>query len=297
MLPFVGLLSLNIISLICWTIIAPLKFVRTPVDGTDPWNREIGSYGHCESTSGTAGGSIPFLVVIAIINVTALAIANVQAYRSRTVRTEFNESSYIAMANASFLQAILIGIPILFLTRENPQAFFVVVSVVLFILCAATLGFIFIPKVVALRQAQKNPTSSRFSRVSITGISPGMSGSKMLGSSTGNPVQDILKRFQALSWQDKTAVLAKIAPPGQADGMLISSAEVVDLVESRDEHTRVDSEIKPIAEEEEEEPTARKPMYSSTSRTDDPSSRTDDEGKVDSNASTCNFESTATIDM
>jgi len=71
--------------------------------------------------AGAVGNSIPYVVVIAVVNITALVVANIQAYRARNVRTEFNESSYIAMANVSFLQAIFICVPILFLTRENPQ--------------------------------------------------------------------------------------------------------------------------------------------------------------------------------
>ena len=52
MWPLIVLLTLNVITLICWTTIAPLRFVRTLESGTDPWNRHIGSYGQCQSTSG-----------------------------------------------------------------------------------------------------------------------------------------------------------------------------------------------------------------------------------------------------
>jgi len=52
MWPLVVLLTLNVITLICWTAIAPLRYVRTLEAGTDPWNRSIGSYGQCRSTSG-----------------------------------------------------------------------------------------------------------------------------------------------------------------------------------------------------------------------------------------------------
>lgn len=223
MLPFIVLLTINIITLICWTAIAPLKFVRTWTDGTDPWNRKLGSYGHCESTSGTAGNSIPFLIVIGTVNITALVVANYQAYRARNVRTEFNESSYIAMANASFLQAILMGVPIIFLTREAPSAFFIVISVVLFILSGAILACIFVPKIIALKEKNNGklkssvkvsgladvPTagaaSSLRSRTSSIRCSEGAS-----GGGSGDPVEDILQQFRCLSWKDKMAVSDKI---------------------------------------------------------------------------------------
>jgi len=211
MLPFAILLTMNIISLACWTAIAPLEFVRTNKQGTDPWNRPIGSYGQCKSTSGAAGNSIPYLVVIAVVNVTALVVANYESYRARNVLTEFNESSYIAMANASFLQAIVVCVPIIFLTRENPQAYFVVLSVVLFIISGAILGFIFVPKMLSLKEGQRHAT------VTVTGVhARGTRDSfSSHGHGEGDPVEALLQKFRHLSWEDKTAVLKKLSPSGE----------------------------------------------------------------------------------
>jgi 7 transmembrane sweet-taste receptor of 3 GCPR len=123
MLPFAVLVLINVIVLICWTAIAPLTFVRTLDTGTDAWNRQIGSYGRCESAD--KGGSTPYLIIIATVNFVALGIANFQAYRARNIRTEFNESFYIALANASFLQAFVVCLPIVFLTRGSPRAYYI----------------------------------------------------------------------------------------------------------------------------------------------------------------------------
>lgn len=110
-------MALNLIALICWTAIAPLVFNRTTKDGTDPWNRAIGSYGHCGSED--PGASVPYLVVIRIISMSALVIASCQSYRARKIRTEFNESFYyIAMANASFCKCPLFVSPS-FSSREK----------------------------------------------------------------------------------------------------------------------------------------------------------------------------------
>lgn len=213
MLPFAILLAMNIISLVCWTVIAPLEFVRTNKQGTDPWNRPIGSYGQCKSTSGASGNSIPYLVVIAVVNVTALVVANFESYRARNVLTEFNESSYIAMANASFLQAIVVCVPIIFLTRENPQAFFVVLSVVLFIISGAILGFIFVPKMLSLKEGQRHAT------ITVTGVhAPGAlrrTRDSSHGHGEGDPVEALLQKFRHLSWEDKTAVMKKLSPSGE----------------------------------------------------------------------------------
>ena len=229
-LPFVVLLTMNIIALVCWTVIAPLNFVRTNEEGTDPWNRPIGSYGHCQSTSGAAGDSVPYLVVIAVVNITALVVANFQAYRARKTRTDFNESSYIAMANASFLQAIVVCIPVIFLTRENPQVYYVVLSVVLFIVSGAILVFIFVPKVMALRKREKNKGQNR-SSVRISGLTQPMSSFTRSGtssSSSGDPIRDVLQQFQRLTWEDKAAVLKKIAPAPIAAAVVPGTSQSVD---------------------------------------------------------------------
>lgn len=240
MWPLVVLLTLNIIVLICWTTIAPLQYVRTLEAGTDPWNRSIGSYGQCRSTSGAAGDSIPYMVVIAVINVTALIVANYQAYRARNVRTEFNESSYIAMANVSFLQAIFICVPIIFLTRTNPQAYYIVLSVVLFILSGAILVFIFVPKVIALREGKKQAarsSSRRQSSLMASGSSRGSTKSSIRASSmmrmdstrssTGDPVADALQHYQSLSWENKMAFKQKLSLTSSTTSLSAKSLEAV----------------------------------------------------------------------
>lgn len=204
-LPCAVLLSINIVALTCWTAIAPLQFVRTLEDGTDPWNRPIGSYGQCQSTSGAKGKSIPYIVVIMVTNVIALLVANYQSYRARNVETVFNESSYVAAANASFLEAILICIPIIFLMRENPTAYFVVMSVVLFILSFAILLFIFVPKMIAVRR-QPESNGKRISKLS----SHMMRSKEFSFESDIDMMESALDHYQKLSWTDKTSFLQKV---------------------------------------------------------------------------------------
>lgn len=221
-LPLVLLVAMNTTTSICWTAIAPLRFVRTLEEGTDPWNRSLGSYGHCRSAD--VGGSIPYLVVIGTITTAALVIANFQAYRARNVRTEFNESVYIAMGNASFLQAILTCLPVIFLTRESPQAYFIVLSVVLFILSSAILVCMFVPKMHALKNFAANRSSRR--SVTIAGMALGRTNSGLTVTSgsgrrnsqsslpssnaTMDPVASLLQQFQSMSYRDKSAAMEKL---------------------------------------------------------------------------------------
>lgn len=198
------------------------------------------------------------MVVIAVVNITALVVANFQAYRNRTVRTEFNESSYIAMANVSFLQAICICVPIIFLTRESPQAYFIVLSVVLFILSGAILGFIFVPKCVALRERLKNGGVQQGSSVRISGINSSLiSGTSSLradsarsGLSTADPVTAVVQQFQALSWENKMAVKQKLS---LTEGASSSSRSLVHFESGSGEIAEqakndASTQVEPIAE-------------------------------------------------
>jgi ABC-type sugar transport system substrate-binding protein len=143
MTPFAVLLSANIVVLTCWTVIDPLIYVREDHPGTDDWNRIISTYGSCQSTH-----VMRYLIPLACVNLSVLMIANWQAYVSRAIESEFAESKYIAMTMASLLQAGLSGVPILFVVRENPQAFYLILIFMVFVICMAVLLLIFVPKVV-----------------------------------------------------------------------------------------------------------------------------------------------------
>lgn len=239
-LPFLVLVSVNVLALLFWTIFAPLHFVRTlgkyNIARVNQRRRNIlpshfaflveqrtaliHGTGRLEvmdtvSESSKAGGSIPYLVIIAVVNITALAIANFQAYLARNTRTEFNESAYIAMANASFLQAVLICLPIIFLTRETPHAYFIVLSVVLFILSLAILACMFVPKMLAVKEAGKRSTNGlqESKRVHISGLNLTGSSGTHPGSNAfnGDPVTCMLQQFQRLSFNDKTLIMKKLS--------------------------------------------------------------------------------------
>lgn len=148
--PYFVLLGMNVVTLSCWTALAPVTYQRRNNDGTDDWNRVISTYGVCtsysEENSRPANSFIPYLVIIVIINLGLLIIANIQAYRARSIQTEYSESKYIALIMASMLQAFALGVPCIFLLWEEPQAYFVVTTLVIFSICGVVLGFMFWPK-------------------------------------------------------------------------------------------------------------------------------------------------------
>jgi gamma-aminobutyric acid type B receptor len=143
LIPFLVLFTLNVALLSLWTIIDPLTYVREDLAGTDGWNRVIATYGSCQSEN-----VLPFLLPLAVVNIGILVFANWEAYEARNIMTEFSEAKYIAMAMASLLQATLSGVPILFVVRESPQAYYLVLVFMVFIVCIAVLLLIFVPKVI-----------------------------------------------------------------------------------------------------------------------------------------------------
>jgi len=147
---FTVLLALNFIVLICWTVIDPLTYVREFERGTDYWNREFESNGYCRSDN-----SVAYLVPLGVINFAVLVFACVQAYQGRYIKSDFSESSYIGLAVFSMAQAFLTGIPLVVVVRDVPQAFYLVLTFLIFILCMTILSLIFIPKFLNYRVASR----------------------------------------------------------------------------------------------------------------------------------------------
>ena len=148
LLPLVILLVLNVAVLITWTIQAPLVYVRKAHEGTDPWNRVISTYGTCQvEEDHSSDGSLlqndvlAYLILLAAINFGCLLMANYQAYAARSVQTEYSESKYIAFIMASNLQVAVVGVPVVFLVKDEPRSHFVVLSSLIFIMSTILLGF------------------------------------------------------------------------------------------------------------------------------------------------------------
>ena len=145
MIPFAILFALNVIILTLWTALDPMTYVRLDHPGLDGWNRVISSYGMCQSENVT-----PFLVPLALVNFLVLAIANWQAFSTRHIGDEFSESKFIALAMASLLQTFVISMPVLFIVRTSPRAFYLVLSFMIFLISTTLLLLIFGPKAVQI---------------------------------------------------------------------------------------------------------------------------------------------------
>eukprot|EP00804_Cyclotella_cryptica_P011025 CCRYP_017488-RA/>CCRYP_017488-RA protein AED:0.30 eAED:0.30 QI:710/1/0.9/1/0.44/0.3/10/542/659 len=152
MMPFVILMTANFGLLLAWTLIDPRVWHRTEPD--DYHNSE----GYC-AASGEA--KYIFVALIGAVNLLALILANMQAFRARRITTEFSESSYVMMTMVSLLQALLISIPLLVLVQDNEIVFYFVMFVLIFTVTTATLGLMFGPKIVLVRQRALEAAQSR----------------------------------------------------------------------------------------------------------------------------------------
>ena len=154
--PLFMVLAANAAILIAWTIVDPLVYVRQDFQATDGWGRALASYGTCRSNNVAA-----YLVPLALVNTGVLLLANWNAYRARVIETEFSESKYLAIAMASILQAIMCGIPVLFLVRDAPKAFYLVLTFCISITCMAVLLAVFVPKIIIAEDFAKYSLSEQ----------------------------------------------------------------------------------------------------------------------------------------
>ena len=148
--PVISILAANILVLSLWTGLAPLEYTRKPHAGNDDWNRIISTYGSC-----TADHALPYVVVLVLINGGLLVIANFQAYRARSIQSEFSESKYIGIVMSGMLQTCMIGVPILFLVSDKPQVVYLVATFMILFTCLGVLILIFVPKIFFVRQYGK----------------------------------------------------------------------------------------------------------------------------------------------
>merc|ERR1712232_561871 len=119
-------------------------------------------------------------------------LACVQAYQTRNVNIAFNESHFIALCLISMLQAALIGIPLIFLSNENPIATYFVRSCLVFIVSIALLGFIFVPKFLM------DPEVARQTYRSTTSIPHGSSSMRISG--LHNPVSGNFRQSESFMY-------------------------------------------------------------------------------------------------
>ena len=125
------LMSINFSFLLTLSLVDPFYWERKVVGHTV--SGAIESVGSCQN-NGTVTSKVMQALII-LVNIGALVLANIEAYKSRHISIEFSESKYIAMANAFILESFIIGLPLVFLVSGNPVASFFVKAIIIFVVC------------------------------------------------------------------------------------------------------------------------------------------------------------------
>lgn len=138
MLPLAVFFTLNFVVLMVWSFVDPLQWNRKAIDGEE-WN----TYGVCESES-AAGRTLQGVIIA--INVAALVGASYQAYNARDLSDDFSESKSIGIALYSWVQLLIVAVPVLFLTSEDSvEARFFLQCGLVFAVCMTMLLCLFGP--------------------------------------------------------------------------------------------------------------------------------------------------------
>lgn len=137
--PFAVLFLLNIVVLITWTVVDPLRWSRQSISPFE-------SYGTCRS-EGTGVASAVCIALLALIALAALVLACMQAYQARAISDEYSESKYIGIAIICWLEVLIVGLPLMFLVKSNPTALYALESTLLFVVSTSLLLLVFVPKI------------------------------------------------------------------------------------------------------------------------------------------------------
>ncbi len=102
------------------------------------------------------------------MNGAALLLACYEAYRGRnSTDSALNESKYVGMAMICIFQSCFFGVPLIIISSSNKSSLLFVTSSICFVICIATLLFIFLPKI--LKQRERASTSAP--NTIVTGLS------------------------------------------------------------------------------------------------------------------------------
>ena len=144
------------------TALNPILY-ETHVVARDEFGQPIETFGHC-----AWNGSMAFLVVLASLQFLVLLAAVIEAYKSRSLSTEFAESKHIFQALNGILLVVFVGVPVLIISDDNPNASAFVSSAIVFVASTETLLLIFVPKIKYENERASKQSISE--RIHITGL-------------------------------------------------------------------------------------------------------------------------------
>ncbi len=104
------------IVLIIWATVDPIRWEREVIE-TNAFNEIESSIGYCTSNHYST-----FSIILAIVNGVSIILACHQAYNSKDVQTDFNESKNLGIALGFIFQSFFFGLPILVVTSRQTSS-------------------------------------------------------------------------------------------------------------------------------------------------------------------------------
>ncbi|CAB9525835.1 acid type B receptor subunit 2 [Seminavis robusta] len=132
-----GVLLLDIIILILWTVLDPLEWTRMTIR-EDLFGQPLESQGYCTSDTWML-----FASLIGALHLGLMAVASYMCFCARKIPTRYSEHKYLSIAIISNLQIFVIGVPVLFLVADDPSSKLFVRSVVVWMNDIVVLSLIF----------------------------------------------------------------------------------------------------------------------------------------------------------
>ena len=150
LLPFAILFSFNFAFLLTLTLVDPLSWVYE-VDLVYSWS----SYGRCAASDD--GVAVAMLGLMGAFNAIALILACIQAWHARGLSEECSEAKYLGFALYTWLQFLIVGLPVLFLIDDdNVRAKYFITIALVFAVSMSMLLIIFVPLFISFRRSRQD---------------------------------------------------------------------------------------------------------------------------------------------
>jgi hypothetical protein len=129
--------------MLVWQLVDPLLWERDVIRVTED-DLPLQSVGYCTSDQGFV-----FWLIFISFNVCLLLYALVLCYKTWNYPSAFAESRWITACVISYIQILLLAVPILVIVNGDNNIYFFVLTSIVFLMAMAVTLFIFVPKLVA----------------------------------------------------------------------------------------------------------------------------------------------------
>lgn len=164
MLPFYISLAMNTSLLLCLSFLGPLQYQHVQLEQYDQFHRSFGSYGTCRPSNGK---TVYILGAMGATNFMSVILVAYQAYKARDYPDDFSDVRSLSLAILSLLEAILLGLPFVLVTKNDPKAMYLVFASLLSVSFVSVLMLIFVPKFqMRKRRFNRSTLAPAFARAS-----------------------------------------------------------------------------------------------------------------------------------